>query len=588
MANIKLDEEQIEQIEGFLQQRFQELYDGRKSIDDSILEEMELYNDTDADIESLPEWKEKGTIPYQYTIVQTMVARIRQTLFGHDNYLKIYVESSRYKNMEEDLQKWLQDELDKVKFRSRSRDFLEDSLTQRTSWIHLRPTFDDKSNIKTVNFNIYNWFDVWFDTKARTTDDTDFMIRKIFRFYEIEDTKKLYIDGQIDKLYETQLPDDDYYRDEIFRHKHGEDYYDSSGSDTVDIVEFIEYYGVYDMSFGEGDKRDFKEVIFTLANRKVLVRAETVELKTKKKRLFFPIRALKQPHSMIGKSIPQVTKKLQKKLNYAFSHLITNYRLNTGLMYKYKKDAGINMSELFAAEGNAVGYEESPDDISIFETPNVVQLGMAMISQIIQLMQQLTGAVDNVLGTSMGRGQTETASGIKMITDQAMFKFQMMAENIADDIIEMIHYIIVLWVKYGKSDVLIDYPSLVDYFNLSEEDIESSRIIDISLNDLSARRDVERSQFLQAINILGGMVQGINGNMPAFLKSIMKNLKMDDVDKILEGAMTQEEMQKKAIQQLMMMMVEQQMKQAKANPNQSAAVSMASPEESAGQVNAEV
>lgn len=555
MAKIKLNEEKKKIILNFLQSRFDYLEKLRDPIDREMKTELELYNDIDKEIEAFPDWKQKATVPYLYTIVQTMVARILQSLYGKQNYLKIYMEDEKYKGIEKKFREWVQKILDSMRFKYRGRDFLEDSFVQRTTWLHLYPVMKpDNSSIKKVDFNVYEWFDVWFDTKAKEPEDTDYFVRKIFPLWKIKENPNYF---DTDKIKDT-IPPDDIKKRQVYKIKNGVTYYDPTMTNNVtDEVEIKEYYGHFDIDFSE-KKPKYKVVLFTIANDELLIRAETIELKTNRKILMFPIRPMRQANSLIGKSVPQIAKKLQHRLNYIFSHLLTNYRLNTGLMYKYRRDSGILLKELFAEEGNAIGFEESPDDISVFDTPNTVQLGVYVISQIIQLMQQLTGAVDYVMGTTMGSGQAETATGTKLIADQAMFKFSMMAENVVGDLYDFIKYIIILWRKYGEKDILIDYPEFVDFFKQTDEEIESLYTFDIGLNDLTMRRDIERSQYINLANILAGLIQSSQGNMPEFLRTVMNTMEMENVETILEGAMTAKEQMEYQLQLAQQVQAQQQ------------------------------
>jgi len=467
-----------------------------------------------------------------------MVARLIQTFYGRQNYLRVYVEDKSFRKIEKELRSWIQEELDKIKFKARGRDFLEDALIQRTVWIQPRPILKGRK-LERIDFNIFKWFDVWFDTKARTVEETDFFIRKIVKLYDIMQRDDIYFN--LDLIKDTEPPDEIKEKQE-YQAKHGTTYYDPEKNNVTDEVELLEYYGVYDINEDKNNP-NFQYVLFTLANREILIRAETIDLKTRRKILLFPIRPLRQANSLIGKSIPQIVKDLQYQLNDVLSLTLQNYDLQVKLLFKYRKGGGIDFDELFAKGGNAIGWEDNSDDITVFNVPNMVQLGLFMISQIIQIMQQTTGAVDYLMGTSAGRGITETASGIRQITEQALFKFHMMAENVYSDLLDFINYFIILWIKYGKNQILERHPMLEDFLNQTEQMLEDSYIIDIGLNDLAMRRDVERSQFINAINIIAGMLGQVGGDMKKLLEQVMNRLEMEDVDEILYPPEQQKMMQ---------------------------------------------
>lgn len=531
----KLSKEQKEKIQAFLINRFQVLKDLRTEYDNKVKEEIDLYNDKDQYIEDKEDWEETITIPYIYTVVQTMVARLMETLFGTDNYLRIYVEDPNYKKIEKSLQRWLQQVLDEIKLKYKARDFLEESLVERVSWLQPQPILEN-GKLKSIKLNIFGWYDVWFDLKAVDIEDTDAFIRKRVKKYKVLENKNYFNHDEVKK---TSLPDQEY-EDEKVRQKGGNISYDdpdmNTDVDTIDDVEILEWYGVYNISKNK-NKPEYKDVIFTLANRQVLVSVQTNEMKTQKKKLLFPVRPMRQSKSLIGKSVPQLVKNMQYELNQVRSLRLQNFKTNINLLFKYRRDADIEFDELFAAPGNAIGYSGDPSDIDLFPIPDKSREASIMGSEIVSDIQQVTGAVDYVMGTSAGRGVTETASGIESITNQAMFKFGMMAKNAYDDILEFINFVVILYFKYGKDQVILFDVAISDFFkNQTEETLEKSYAVDIALNDLAMRRDIERAQFINALNIILPMVQQAGGNMTVILKQVMERLNMENIDEIMEPA----------------------------------------------------
>ena len=592
MAKIlKFSKKKLKEINDFLEVRYIELEKIRTPLDKEILEDVEIANDYDKNMQDWnpttktgKRWYQiKQTVPYIYTITQTMVARLIQTFFGKQNYLKIYVEEKPYKGIEKELQRWVQYELDRIKFKGRARDFLEEALSQRTTWLELRPEINGSTKEMTkVDFNVYQWFDVWFDTKAIEVEDTDFFLKNIMPLWKLQENSKNYIN--LDQIKGTIPSDEDVKKRQVYSIKNSRDksitYYDTIKNNVTDEVIVYKWEGYYDIG-KDPEKPDFKPVIFHWANRKVIIRTEQIDYETDRKILIFPVRPIRQANTLVGKSVPQLTKHLQYLLNEAFALTIQNFKLLVNLLFKYKKDADIDFTELFAAEGNAIGYGDDPNDISLFEIKNLVDVGLAIISWVIQFMQQVTGAVDYLMGTSAARGTTETASGIKTITEQAMFKFQMMAENVYGDMKEFINYLVILWAQYGKDTVLKKYPGLTEFFNLSIETLEDSQIIDIGLNDLTLRRDVERTAFLNGINIIAGLLEKVGGNIPALLRDVMEKLEVEHIDDILKGAKTPKEiMEQLTAQTLAAQSAENQKKGGSTKTNPSAG-NAAGPEEEA-------
>jgi hypothetical protein len=589
---LKLKKKKEKEILSFLTGRFDQLDRQREQFDKEIREEIDVYNDID---ENMKEWNDttkKGkhwwetaeTIPYVYTIVQTMVARLIQIFFGRQNYLRIFVEDRDYKDVERVIQKWLQYELDKIHFKRRSRDYLEEALVQRVVWLQLRPIFLGKEKkMDRVDFNILEFFDVWWDTRVTRVMDSDYFIRNIMPLWKLQQNEEHYMN--VEKIKDTVFPEQ-YNTEKVqeYQAKHssaGEEnvaYYDPSINNTTDEVEILEYYGVYDLG-DDPDKPEYKHVIFTLANRTVLIRAEEIKLETQRKYLLFPIRPMRQANSLIGKSPAQVTKGMQYLLNELVSQTLHNYKLAVNLMFKYKRDGDVDLGELYAGEGNAIGVDQM-EDVDLFPIPNLVEAGLTMVSWIIQFMQQTTGAVDYVMGTSAARGITETASGIQTITQQAMFKFQMMAENIQGDMTDVVTYIMILWIKYNPEEVLRKFPELQNFINQTDRDLEEGKVIDILMNDLALRRDTERTQFINASNILAQLISNVGGDMVKFIREIMEKLEMDNVDQILSTAKNPQQ-QQAALAELVEAAAKQNQKNGGSNKVDAQAENAATPEEEA-------
>lgn len=577
--------EKEREITNFLTSRFSYLYDLRNTIDEDVKEEIDIYNNIDKYNDARLAHQKKYKINYLYAVVQTMVARIIQSLFGRENYIKIYIENETMLKYEKPLTAFVQDMLDNMRLKYRSRDFLEEALVQRGTFLQLRPVKDPDKKSFDIDFMSLNFFDVWYDLMSSKVEDTDFFIRKIVFLNDIKFNDKVYFNT--DKIDQTQPPDP-LREKQVYQAKTGKTYYDPEKNNVTDKVELLEWYGRYDMSDNK-DEPDFKEMIFTLANRQLLVRADEVTLETKRKRLFFPIRPLRMANSLMSKGIGQLLKDPQYQLNETASRMMDNIATLCGLLFKYKRDGSIDVKELFAGAGNGIGWEGAPTDIDIFQIPNLVQVLVGVQREIIQNMQQISGSVDYVMGTSAGRGITETATGISKITEQALFKFAMMTENIVQDIMDMVNYAVVLKFKYDKETILLEYPELEGFFATSETMIEETKYFDIAIYDLAMRREVERTQFINLLNIIAPLVGQNGGNMRELLRTIMERLQMDNVDAILgsDAQFAQQQAQQAQMQQMMAMAGMQQQAASQQQKAQQQAPTEQSPEEAASQLNTE-
>ena len=552
MSNmLKLTDDQKDAIQSFLLQRFEHLREMRQQLDSEIQKEVDIYEDIDEDVDSKEEHEHKYTLPYIYTICQTMIARIIEAMFGHSNYLKMFIENKDFMDVEQSLTKFVQHEMDKLRLKKRSRDFLEEALKKRLTWLHLRPvglTTDNQTKRLNIEFDVLDFYDVWFDTKAKSAHDTDYFVRKLKKLHEIKGKPDIYFNLDRVGRWDSEAGDaDEVARKGDYTAKHsGRDsrpsYETQKGSaNTTDEVEILEYYGLYDfseMDIADADyKPDIKECIFTIANRTTLIRAELNNLPTKRKRLMFPIRPLRQSSSLIGKSVAQLCRSLMMETNEIRSLRMDNFDTLIKLLFTYDRTADIDEDELFAAGGNAIGYDgiNNKKAVDILPVPNLLDAATGMAQSNLQDMQQITGAVDHVMGTSAARGSTETASGIRTITEQAMFKFTMMAENTYDDILDFINYVIILLIHYADDQVILDNPELVKFVeSIPILDLEETMIYDIELKDMSQRRDVERNQWANMMGIIHPMVQQEGGNTGELLRQFFNIFQIPNGDKILE------------------------------------------------------
>jgi len=598
MARIdqSLSQDKLNEIESFLIDRLTALEDLRDSLDDDIEEEIKVYNNEDPRIDKKEDYEEKVKIPFIYTLVQTTVARVIKSLFPYKNYVKIYVEDPAIRDIRVEIETWVQEELDRIKFSSRARDFIEDGAVKRTAWLQLRPvniqrnySSGKKVDGYKIDFDILDWYNVWFDTKATNVNDTDFFIRKVKKLWEIKSRPDVYFNlDKVNALQSSDMVDDKEREEYSAKNSSTNDEDVSTDVDyslnqqnykTTDEVDIYEYYGIYDFSDTDINDEEWdtgiKEVICTLANKTTLIRVEVNDIDTKRKRLFFPIRPLRQSNSLIGKSFPQLTKSLQHQLNDIRSLTLDNFKNQIKLMFKYKKDGTINLTELYAGAGNAIGWEDNPNDIDVFNIPNLVGLALNMASQTQADMQSITGAVDSTIGVSGGAG-SQTAKEVQVGLEQALFRFGMITENVYDDILEFINYMIILLIKYNENLILLRHPKLKPLLDIPSEDLEDSFAIDIALKDLSQRRDIEQTQWTNFIGVIVPLLSQAGGNTKLLLKELMEKLNIRNVDEILTPENPQDFINKlladpALLQQVMQVVAQQQGEKAAATPTPGAA-----------------
>jgi len=550
-SRLDLSDRKRSEIESWLISRFDGFESQRTPLDDEVRNEIDTYNAKDDEIDSLPFWHEKVKEPYMYTIGQTVTARLIESLFGMMNYLRIFIDDPAFdEKLRKAIENFLQDELDKLRIRYRARDFLEIALSSRVGWLHLRPVPIEKNPNRpkeaTFDFDILRFYDVWLDFTVTDITQTDYFIRKVKYYNDVKYNTKIY--ENLDEM--TMNSHYDYLGNDKDDVKRRDEYLAMLGKDVSNFyygdhngqakVELLEWYGRYDINdVDEAEKNDpdyepnYVECIFVLGNRRTLIRAEKNVIPTKRKRLLFPIRPIRQPNALIGKSIPQLLKGQAHDLNMIKSLTMQNYKLNVQLLFKYNRGALVNLEELFAGGGNGIGLDDM-NDVQTFNIPNVINEGIVMQRQVYQSMQQTIGATDMVMGTTAARGLADTASGTRGIIEQANFKFQMMAENCASDLREFIKYLLLLHMHYNPEVTVLKDVQLGKLLNdKSIEELEDEHFLDITLKDLSARRDVEQNQWANMVGILFPMLQQIGGNPRELMRQLMDVFQMNNKEKML-------------------------------------------------------
>ena len=548
------------ELQSFLWRRLSHFEGLRNGLDRDIKDEIDAYNGVDKRINAMPDHFEKVKMPVVYSQVQTIVSRLIKSFFDGNNYLKIEMESDEFEDIQPEVTKWAQEEMDKVGLKYKARDFLEQALVSRTSWLVLRPV---PSAIMRegkeypgyrLEFDVHPFRDVWFDTKARTTGETDFFVKKIVPIYKFFERPDMYFnldqvqpvsDPFFDRTGSTQAHDlnaKNYMSQNSSSAsplENGPSYQEGDENNRgngMSEVEIHEYFGTYDFSDkqpGEaGYVPDVREIIATIANRRTLIRWEFNTIKLDKKRLIFPIRPISQASNLVGKSLPQLVKEQQHQYNLAQTLRMTNYNNQVGMLFKYNKNADIDIDEIFNGSGNMIGWDENPDDIEIFNQPNLIGESNAMISEIMNNIQSVTGAVDSITGG--GAGVPDTARGQQQMTNEAMLKFQMMSENIHIDLREFINYSLILLIKYNKEQILLKHPTIGPFLDQSMEELEKNYAFDINLRDNSIKRDVEQAQWANMVGIIGPMVQQNGGNMSYLTKELLKVFGMKNPEKVME------------------------------------------------------
>ena len=135
---------------------------------------------------------------------------------------------------------------------------------------------------------------------------------------------------------------------------------------------------------------------------------------------------------------------------------------------------------------------------------------------------------------SGGANVPDTARGQMALAQEANFKFQMMTENVYNDIRDFINYALILLIEYNSPKILLRWPEIGAFLDQDIADLEDNYYFDINLRDASTRRDLEQSQWANMIGIVGPLIQQNGGNMNELIKRLLTIFGMNDPEAVLE------------------------------------------------------
>jgi hypothetical protein len=209
-----------------------------------------------------------------------------------------------------------------------------------------------------------------------------------------------------------------------------------------------------------------------------------------------------------------------------------NFNQLVKMIFKYDRNAQIDLSLIYSGGGNAIPVSDM-EDIDQFEVKNILKEGQAIIQFLISLTQNTVGATDNMAGTQ-GKG-IETAREASLVAQSAMTKFNLINDTMKNYFIEMIRGIVILYNKYDKDNVRVTTYNVEEFVAMDEDEIEDDFKIDIRLKNLAENIEVERTQFVNAANIIAENLAPIGGSLRELYRSLLEKFKVKNIDAILGG-----------------------------------------------------
>lgn len=266
-------------------------------------------------------------------------------------------------------------------------------------------------------------------------------------------------------------------------------------------IEILTFYGKYDL----GDGRDWC-IISMARDSETIIRKQYVrdvyyglEKKPCKRLIIFP-----DYGKQCGTSIVQKIRHFTGSINDCLNQMIDSGTVQINPWFFYGSDAGIQ-NELDISPGGAnpvVGNANSIVFPNLGVKANVyiefINLITAYLERLVALSSYQSGAEDQVMGQGAG-----TASGMRMILQEAQIKHSYQAKPIKEQLGEIIKLDMLLYAWYMPTDVDIVLPGggairKVNVDALQQDYDFTLRISDSAYNQMMARYEAQELLALSA------------------------------------------------------------------------------------------
>ena len=199
-------------------------------------------------------------------------------------------------------------------------------------------------------------------------------------------------------------------------------------------IELLEYWGV-------NPNEDDKEWIFTIANRKVLIRNQKNPFKGR--RPFIKMHVDPINHEFYGKGVIEPIEHLQLELNDIRNQRMDNVNLILNRMWQVVRGANVDEVELVSRPG-AVIFSDVPNGVTPIITQDVTQSAYQEEALVKQDANNAVGVSDIIQGqlrsadeSVPGQVLNKTATGASIAVQQAGSRFKYYLQNIEDALREL-------------------------------------------------------------------------------------------------------------------------------------------------------
>ena len=497
-------------------EKYYKAKDYRQQFEDDWIEYYKLYRSFLEENEY--PWRANLFIPKTFSLIETIVPRIVEAIFGNRPIVKVLPRMGDDINKAKTLNYLLEYQLDTMKLYLKIQDLIRDVLIYGTGICKIywqkkvRKQYENKSSYdpiekivklfrKTKNVVEYDdpalehidIFDFFIEPEATSIESAQYVIdRKIKSIKELEKLAEGKIYSNIDKVKKTANINEKPAKDRL--QEIGKINNESSGNS--DEVELLEYW--------EDDR------VVTIANQAVIIRDEKNPYYHNRKP-FIAVHDIKVSKEFYGIGEVEITKDLQEEINSNRNRNQDNQNISLNLMWLVPKSEKVNEEELISRPGGII-HTVTAGGIKPVQFPNFAARAYEEQSWLDKEFQDVTGVYDYARGKSPER--QETATGIVALQEVANKRFQLKINNFSEELlVPLADFMIKLNQQFlskdkvirivGKENMEWDFIRESDYnfFTISPEEVNFSYDI-IPMTYHETNKTIQKQQILQLYNML--------------------------------------------------------------------------------------
>lgn len=569
-------------------ERYNQADDARKTREDKWIEFYNLYRSYLEDEQINPDGANLF-VPYLFSVIETVVPRITDTLFAKRPYIKPLPRKPEDIEKAERLQVLLEYQIDKMNFKEKASNWIKEAVIYGTGiakvyWLTKEKTviekqrvqFNDLLNLfdrlmgepdmsmyeeveKTVKaydgpmFETVDIFDFYPDPYADSIENARYVVHKTMK--PLNYVKEVYnpTEEQLKEIEEATGVIDD-------RENSPSERQSNIGMGNIpepdsNMVEILEYW--------EDNK------VITIANQEVVLRDEDNPF-NHKKIPFIDICDTQVPKEFYGIGEIEPNKYLQNELNTVRNQKIDNMSMAINNMWAVVEGSGITEEDLISKPNGVIWLPQGTNVNEVLQPIGPQRVSPDAITEeatIKKDIQETTGATSYVKGIQPQR--QATATEITTLQSEANYRFKQKIMNVITGLEKVGRMFVQLNKQYLESEQAIriegkqaNHMQALDMQMIgSEEEGNQYAFAEISPEDIMAEFDiriattaidptadsqVKRQQLLEFAQILA---QAIGGFPMELVKEISETYEIPNIRRLIEQIEIQQQRQQELEQQ---------------------------------------